>query len=214
MKLMKSVRVKCLCCWLVCVAGAIGEDVPASSPVTANPPPQPAASAAGGSSGETGAVPPPEQRRTVELYGMKYVLMGSSRNDSVETEEYVLENESASNWTQLLTYQRITLPEPTAADKYVMQLKRHMEQTAHAPRFKPVQQGREAALFGVHYPPTDTQPEQFGLALVTVPDSRRPNELHLIQYSAKPEKLNPAELDLQVRRWQARFQSQASSVAR
>lgn len=150
--------------------------------------------------------------RTVQLYGSKYVLVGSSRTDSVETEEYVQEGQTKDNWTQMLTYQRVVRPEPAAADSYAVALKRHLEQIPNAPRVRSVQQSKMAAILGAHYPEIQGRPEQFSLALVIVPDSRRPNEVHVVQYVAKPQLVPPSDLELEVKRWQARFQSQAASL--
>jgi len=157
--------------------------------------------------------PAAPERRTIQQFGLTFVLSRSTRSDSTETEEYFLEGESAESWSQMITYQRITLPEPLGADLYVTWLKKHFEQSPGGPRLKVVQQGKAASIFGVQYAKTDKSPEQFGLALVSVADPRRPNQLHLIQYAINPSRVSLEEMELQVKRWQARFQSQAASLA-
>jgi hypothetical protein len=152
--------------------------------------------------------------KAIELHGTKFLLMASSRVGEVETEEYLVEGENAAAWTQMLTYQRVTLPAPMPADVYVTLLKRHLESRPGPPKFRTVQQGKDASIFGVHYLPGDAEREQFGLALVTIPDPRRPNEVHILQYVCKPQEIAPEDLQLYARRWQARFQSQAASVKR
>lgn len=158
--------------------------------------------------------PESSPQKAIELYGTKFLLMTSSRLGEVETEEYLVEGESVAAWTQMLTYQRVTLPAPIAADVYVTLLKRHLESRPSPPKFRTVQQGKDASIFGVHYLPGNEAREQFGLALVSIPDPRRPNEVHILQYVCKPQEIAPEDLQLYARRWQARFQSQAASVTR
>ena len=180
---------------LLFIASAAGADTP--EPVRVETPPVEAAG-----------------RALLQQYGSTFERIHSSREDSVETEEYVLQGETAENWTQMLTYQRISAAEPIAADQYVALLKRHLHETPHRPRFRVLQQSKAAALFGVHYPSSSSADEQLGLVLVTVPDGKRPNEVHLIQFAVSPARLPPDELELQVKRWQARLQSQAAAFAR
>lgn len=151
---------------------------------------------------------------TLQQYGQTFVLAGSTHTDVVHTEEYVLQGESVDNWSQLLTYQRVRLPEPFPTDEYVMLLKRCLEQRGGAPRIRIVQQGKTASLFGIHYPATDRTPEQVALALLTIADPQRPNELHLVQYAVNPARLSLEEMELQIKRWQGRLQSQAASLVR
>ncbi|PTY05270.1 hypothetical protein DB347_17555 [Opitutaceae bacterium EW11] len=165
------------------------------------------------------ALPPPPstsrlETETLQLYGQTFVLTGSIHSDVVHTEEYVLQGESADNWSQLLTYQRVRLPEPFPTDEYVMLLKRCLEQRGGAPRIRIVQQGKTASLFGIHYLATDRTPEQVALALLTIADPQRPNELHLVQYAVNPARLSLEEMELQIKRWQGRLQSQAASLVR
>ncbi len=151
--------------------------------------------------------------RTIQQYGLTFVLARSVRSDGVDTEEYFLKGETDATWSQMITYQRISLPEPLGADQYVTWLKRHMEQVANGPRLRVVLDGKVASIFGVHYATAEGVDGQFGLALVTRADLRRPNVLHLIQFAVNPARLSVEEMELQVKRWQARFQSQAASIS-
>lgn len=153
-------------------------------------------------------------RPTIQQDGLTFVLAHSTRSDSVETEEYFLEKESPESWSQMLTYQRVMLPEPLASDHYVSWLKQHLEQSPGGPRLRIVQQGKNASIFGIHYGKTANAGEQFGLALITTADPRRPNELHLIQYTINTGRIPVNEMEVLVKRWQARFQSQAASLIR
>lgn len=154
------------------------------------------------------------ERRTIQQYGLTFILTRSVRHDSTETEEYFLQGESAESWSQMITYQRLILAESLTAAEYVTWLKKHFDQVERAPRLKVVQQSKAAAIFGVHYAKTDTAGEQFGLALVTMADPRRPNELHLVQYVINIDRVPLEQMELQVKRWQALFQSQAASLSR
>lgn len=154
------------------------------------------------------------ERRTIQQYGLTYILARSTRNDSTETEEYFLQGESAASWSQMITYQRLVLAESLSTAEYVGWLKKHFEKVSGGPRLKVVQQGKAASIFGVHYGKTDTMGEQFGLALVTKADPRRPNELHLVQYAINIDRVSIEQMELQVKRWQALFQSQAASISR
>lgn len=156
---------------------------------------------------------PPADRRTIQQYGLTFVLARSSRSDSTETEEYFIQGESAESWSQMITYQRLVLPDPIGADHYVLWLKKHFEQTPGGPRLKIVQQGKVSSIFGVQYAKSEKSGEQFELVLVSVADPRRPNELHLVQYSINPERVSLEEMELQVKRWQTLFQSQAASIS-
>ena len=162
----------------------------------------------------TVAASPAADRHTIQQYGLTFILSRSTRSDSTATEEYFLQGESAESWSQMITYQRLILAEPLGAGEYVTWLKKHFEQTHGGPRLKVVRLGKAASIFGVQYDKTDTTGGQFGLVLVTVADPRRPNELHLIQYAINVNRISPEETDLQIKRWQALFQSQAESVGR
>lgn len=157
---------------------------------------------------------PDAERRTIQQDGLTFTLARSSRMDTVEIEEYFLEGENAETWSQMIAYQRIALPEPVGADQYVGWLKRQLEQRGGGPRMRIVQQGKSAAIFGVQYDRTENAAEQFGLALATIADPRRPNELHLIQYLVSPSRMSVEDMEVRVKRWQARFQSQAGSLGR
>lgn len=154
------------------------------------------------------------ETRVLRHDGLTFLLSRSTKHDSTETEEYFLQGESQESWSQMITYQRVTLPEPVGADAYVNWMKKRFEQNTGGPRLKVVQQGKTAAIFGVQYPKMEKTEPQFGLALAMVPDLRRPNELHIIQYVINPSRVSLADMELQVKRWQARFQSQAASLLR
>ena len=190
---------------IVFLAGAVfalGQATDAGTPADAPPPRSPP---------ERSVTPP---QRVLEQYGSVFVLSRSTQEHGVQTEEYLLQGDTREEWTQLLTYQRIATAEPMGADQYVGLLMRHLGEAVSAPRFRVLQQGRDAAIFGVHYPAAVRSEEQFGVALVTVPDARRPSEIHVIQFAVSPQRVPPGELDLLVKRWQARFQTQAASLAR
>ena len=176
--------------------------------------------AKGGESTRTEAKPtavrttPDTERRTIQQDGLTFTLARSARADTVETEEYFLEGENAETWSQMIAYQRVALPEPVGADQYVGWLKRQLEQHGSSPRVRILQQGKSAAIFGVQYDRSENAAEQFGLALATIADPRRPNELHLIQYLVSPSRMSIEDMEVRVKRWQARFQSQAASLSR
>lgn len=206
---MRIVTTLSFCAGIISAAGAIA---PAQEPLAkATPPPESATPPAGTPAAveKAGA-----ERRTIQQYGMTFVLLRSSRQDNVETEEYFLEHESPENWSQMLTYQRVLMPEPLGADQYTTWLKRRFEESAAGPRLRTVQQGKLASIFGVQYPKTPKAEEEFCLALVTSPDAGRPNELHVVQFAINLARLPVEEMELQVKRWQARFQSQAASLVK
>jgi hypothetical protein len=156
----------------------------------------------------------PALAHVIEQSGLSFVRSASFCKENVDTEEYVLQGEGSENWSQMLTYQRVHVPQPAVVDRYVAALKLNIERMFSAARVRIVQQGRTGAIFAVHYPKTDKIPEQVSLAFVAVPDARRPNELHVIQYSVNPQRLPVEDMELQVKRWQARFQAQLAAVAK
>jgi hypothetical protein len=158
------------------------------------------------------ATPQPERRPVIEQNGLKFVLLGSTRHDNVDTEEYLLEGETRESWSQMLTYQRVSLPEPVTADQYASVLKRHLEKFTPQPKFRVAQQGKAASIFAVHYGASSKDPEQVGLALIMLPDALRPSVLHVVHYTARLDRISAEDLDVQVKRWHARFQSQAASI--
>lgn len=180
---------------------------------TPAPVPEPASPRTTEGAGPTAATTATEPR-TLRHDGLTFVLARSTRHDSTETEEYFLQGESQESWSQMITYQRVTLPEPLGTDAYISWMKKRFEQNPGGPRLKVVQQGKTASIFGVQYPKTEKTDPQFGLALAMVADPRRPNELHIIQYVINPARVSLADMELQVKRWQTRFQSQAASLAR
>jgi hypothetical protein len=152
--------------------------------------------------------------KTIREFGTVFVLSSSHHTDAVQTEEYLVEGESPDNWTQMLTYQRVAFEQPVGADRFVAVLLSHFSSRPNPPRVRVLEQNTTAAVLGIHYPQTVAMPEQFGIALITVPDLGRPSQVHLIAYVANPKRLDLPTLEANVRRWQSRFQSQAVCVAK
>ena len=152
------------------------------------------------------------ERKTIQEEGTTYVLLSSHRDEHIQTEEYGIEGETASNWTQVITYQRLTLSEALGVNEYVSALKERIEQNGATARVRIVQSGSKAAIFGFEYGRADgtADPAQLGLVLVTLPDKRRPQELELVQYGASPSQLSLDLLAARMKRWQARFEAQAA----
>lgn len=158
------------------------------------------------------ALAPQAQRHSIQQFGLTFLLGSSERTDSVSTEVYRLQGESAESWTQLLVYQRISLPLPLTTERYLAWLQQQLASRASPPKLRVLQQGKATSLFALHYPPHGGASEQVSLALLTIADPRRPNELHLVQFVLNPGRVNVDEMELHLRRWQARFQSQAASL--
>lgn len=154
----------------------------------------------------------PAGRRVLHEFDETFVCASSERNESTDTETYLLESESVDSWTEMITYQRITFAGPVRPDQFVGLLKSRFKEGQPGAGFRLVQQGRSASIFAVHYPRGASQVEQVEIALATVADPKRPNELHVVQFAVCPERLEVARMEVLIRRWQARFQSQAASL--
>ncbi len=83
-----------------------------------------------------------------------------------------------------------------------------------SPKLRLVRQGKAASVFGIHYAATASREEQFSVVLVAIPDPRQPAQVHLVEYLISPARLAPEAAEVGVKRWQARFLSQASSLER
>lgn len=152
--------------------------------------------------------------KTLTEFGQSYVLNSSQRSESLNTEEYVLQGETAENWSQAIVYQRILFATPAAPDSLVGSIKKRLEESAADAQLRLILQGRNASIFAVHYAKSAHHSEQVAIALAAVADPKRPNELHVIQFALRPERLDLATMESMVKRWQARFQSQATSLNR
>jgi hypothetical protein len=143
--------------------------------------------------------------------GQTYVLISSRSREQVETEEYGIEGETVTSWSQLITCQRLSLPTALGADEYTRGLKHRIEETDENAHFRILQQSKAAAIFGVSYGQTRNREEpQFALVLVLA-DPSPINQIRLVQYTANPAKMSAPILKAQVERWQARFLSRAIS---
>lgn len=153
-------------------------------------------------------------KKTLTEFGESYVLNSSQRSDVLNTEEYILAGQTPENWSQAIIYQRIAFSAPAAPDSLVGSIKKRIEEVSPRSQLRLVSQGKSASIFAVHYAKTAQQPEQVAIALAAVADPKRPNELHLIQFALRPDRLDLATMERLVKRWQARFQSQAASLNR
>lgn len=151
--------------------------------------------------------------RKIESFGETFVLLRSSRSESVDTEEYSLNGEPPGNWSQLLTYQRFSLSSPLAADQYVRDLKSTLARDASGPRFRLLEQHTGASIFALQYNGSQAGSPQVVLALAIVPEAERPNQLHLIQFALNPDRVPLPQMELLMKRWQAQFSAQAALVS-
>lgn len=146
--------------------------------------------------------------------GTPFILRARHHAGELVTEEYGRGDEDPDRWTERLTYQRLSLSRPTASDAFVALLKEQLATQGASPRLRLVRQGKTASVFGIHYAATPTREEQFSVVLVAIPDPQHPSQVHLVEYLISPARLAPEAAEVGVKRWQARFLSQASALER
>jgi hypothetical protein len=148
-------------------------------------------------------------RQKISAEGETFVLRSSSRSDGVETEEYLVDGQDSENWTELITCQRLVLPEVLNADEYVTLLKQRLQNADPTAHVRVVQAHPRAAVFGIEYKAEDVRAAQLAFVLVTAVGAARSREIQLIQYTVRPGTMDFEQLQTRAERWQARFQTQA-----
>lgn len=156
----------------------------------------------------SGGTPTNTLVRKISAEGETFVLRSSNRVDGVETEEYRLEGQNEDSWTELITCQRLVLPEALNADEYVGLLKQRLQTSNPTAHLRVLQTNPRAAVFGIEYRSEDPRETQLAFVLVTASGVNRSREIQLVQYAIRPGCMDPEQIQLRAKKWQARFQSQ------
>lgn len=175
---------------------------PGSAHAAESAPEPPSASSAGAA---TALVAP-----AISCLGQTFLLAQSSGTPLVETHEYTREGETLRNWSQLVTVQRLTLARTTTAAEFVAFSQQRLGREGGTTVLTQPS-GPRTGLFTAHFPQTADQEEQVVVCLVLAPPTA-PAHLDIIQYAAKPTRLTPEQLEIQLRAWRGRLQSQAQQA--
>lgn len=157
------------------------------------------------------AAAPDRSRTAIEHDGERFELANRSALRNVETDEYVLAGEKIGRWTQLVTVQRLTLPKPCAADRFVGYFQSRVRRE-NGTSLEVLREGAAASVFHVRFAASDRNAEQEMICLAFV-DRQRPSRLNIVQFAIKPAGLAPAVLRARVRSWRERFLQQADALS-
>lgn len=148
-------------------------------------------------------------RKTIEHAGQTFELATSSARENVATDEYVLTGEKITQWSQLVTVQRLTLAKTTAADEFLAYFQKRL-QAEEGSTAEVLKQSPKVSVFAVRFPKSERNDEQVMICLVLA-DPEQSNVLNIVQYALKPSRV-PAQLaERQLRAWRDRFVAQATS---
>lgn len=159
-----------------------------------------APSAVGGSSASS---------KTIEYDGQTFTLANSARNESVETDEYAVSGEKISNWTQLVTVQRLTLAKPTDTEAFVAFFKQRVGDDGAS--LDVLSHSKVASVFAVRFPKSEQNDEQVMICLAFL-ETAKPAALNIVQYAIKPTRCPLDVTTTRIKRWRDRFVAQAESM--
>jgi hypothetical protein len=183
---------------LLCfVAGALvrAEDV-------AHGPPAPTTSA------ETGARA--GSTRVIEHDGQVFQLANATVAKNVETDEYVPEAEKITDWTQLITVQRLALAQSAGTDDFLAYFQKRVTQDGAS--VDVLKQAKLASVFAVRFPPSERNEEQVMICLAFV-EPARPTLLNIVQYAIKPHRASVGVVEMRIRSWRDKFVRQAQALS-
>ncbi len=152
------------------------------------------------------AAPESVAKPFIEHGGQRFELASSTTSKEVETDEYVAAGEKISDWTQLVTVQRLKLSRSAAADAFVAYFRKRVEEDTAS--LDVLTESRNASVFVVRFPKSDRNDEQVMICLAFV-DAAKPSLLNVIQYAIKPMRCSVPEATARIRSWRDKFLRQA-----
>lgn len=165
-------------------------------------PPTPAEAAA-----NAATMQPP---KTIEHDGQTFELASSTAGKNSETDEYTQPGEKLSDWTQLLTVQRIHLANQGGSDEFVAYFQKRL-QTEGGASLQILKQSKAASVFAVRFPKSESNDEQVMICLAFT-DPTAPAVLNIIQFAIKPTRVSVNLVEMRIKSWRDRFLHQADAI--
>lgn len=138
--------------------------------------------------------------------GNTYVFSGSSKTANVETEEYVLEGEQITNWSQLVTMQRLSLSHAGTVEDFCTYFAKRIAQEGSG-RVDIVKKGPRGTVFVASFPASAANEEQIMLCLVL--QGKTSNDLMMLQFAIKAGKVSKDVAAAVMKGWRDRLCAQA-----
>jgi hypothetical protein len=151
-------------------------------------------------------------RKTVEHDGQVFELTNSTTRNNVATDEYIVAGEKITEWTQLVTVQRLTLSKPTRTDEFLAYFRKQM-QAEDGSSLEILKQSEAASVFAVRFPKSDRNDEQVMICLA-FSDSANAAILNIVQYALKPTRVSVDLAEMHLRSWRDKFVAQADELAK
>lgn len=158
------------------------------------------------------AVPATPARRTVEHDGTTFELANSTASAAAETDEYVAQGEKLTDWTQLVTVQRLKLAKPQSAEEFVTYFQRKL-QAEDGASLDVLHQGKSVCVFVVRFPQSDRNEEQMMICLAFV-DSAESARLNVVQFAVKPARIAAPLVESRLKSWRDQFLRQAETLTK
>ena len=147
--------------------------------------------------------------KTIEYDSETFTLANSARNESVETDEYTVSGEKISNWTQLVTLQRLTVAKPTDTEAFVDFFRQRMGEDGAS--LDVLSHRKAASVFAVRFPKSEQNDEQVMICLAFVATGK-PSELNIVQYAIKPTRCPLDVTSARIKGWRDRFLHEAEAL--
>lgn len=151
-----------------------------------------------------------EAQNTIENNGQVFALTNRTTGQNVETDEYVLAGEQLTDWTQLVTVQRLTLAQATPTSGFLAYFQKRI-QAENGATLEVVRQSTTASVFVVSFPKSQYNDEQVMICLAFAEPSL-PTRLNIVQYAVKPARVAKELAETQVRSWRTKFLAQADAL--
>jgi hypothetical protein len=151
-------------------------------------------------------------RKTVEHDGQVFELANSTSRNNAATDEYIVAGEKITDWTQLITVQRLTLAKPTRTDEFLAYFRKQM-QTEDGSSLEILKQAEAASVFAVRFPKSDRNDEQVMICLAFT-DGGNAAVLNIVQYALKPTRVSVDLAEMRIRSWRDKFLAQAGELTK
>jgi hypothetical protein len=151
-------------------------------------------------------------QKTIEHDGQVFELANSTSRNNVATDEYVVAGEKITEWTQLITVQRLTLAKPTRTDEFLAYFRKQM-QAEDGSSLEILKQGELASVFAVRFPKSVRNDEQVMICLAFT-DSANAAVLNIVQYALKPTRVSIDLAEMRIRSWRDKFVAQAVELTK
>jgi hypothetical protein len=134
-----------------------------------------------------------------------FELVNRTATATVETDEYAAAGESLSNWTELVTVQRLTLAKPAGSDAFAAFFKKRIGEEGGS--LEVLAQSHAASVFSVRFPRSERNDEQVMVCLAFV-DRQTPTRMNIVQYALKPARFEVPVIAERLKSWRDQFARQ------